>query len=530
MVVLPTPPLRLITTTRREPSIGVRSRRSSSSRRRSSGPGPGLSTCAEPTYTARRHPDCGAGGLGREHRLVVEVRRRERRGRALRDVEGSGFESRHGLLLLSCPALRAGPQQSDQGAREPPEHDGHADERHEDQGDRQHRDPHRRPVSRNPGDIEHPLLLRDPRTAQAHELREVPDRPAEREGQHRHHHEHPAGHHAPRVRPQLAHPRVGRVPGAQAAQHRPHPGEEVRHAGHIGQDVVAVEAHHRDQLLEHLDLHHHGTQQEQPTARGEVRHREPHHAEHVEVEPAQVGPHAAGPVEPVGLGDVGVEGEEDDVDADADLTRLGPAVPAGRGVAQLVDTAPRVSRPYIASARVGVVNSSITAVQKSAPREEGHVGRHQGHQGEQDDRPAVERAEVPRQVAGQPRRDQGALGGQGEERTRLQGRADRAALVVVHEPEWLQSRGDQVDRAPRGSASGRRRRSRPRPPRPTSGRRRGGPARGRGARTAGPSGRRCDGPGRPRRAGRILGRGRADGLPVSRSSPGHPGVHGPRGP
>ena len=54
--------------------------------------------------------------------------------------------------------------------------------------------------------------------------------------------------------------------GPQAAQHRTDAGEEVGHAGQVGEDEVAVEADDRDELLQHLDLQGERGQQEQAAA------------------------------------------------------------------------------------------------------------------------------------------------------------------------------------------------------------------------------------------------------------------------
>ena len=99
MVVLPTPPLRLITTTRREPSIGVRSRRSSSCRRCSVGAGPGVDHV--PGAVVDRAPPARLRRRDARRRasLVGEVCRGERRVGSRDGVEGSGFVVAMVLLL-----------------------------------------------------------------------------------------------------------------------------------------------------------------------------------------------------------------------------------------------------------------------------------------------------------------------------------------------------------------------------------------------------------------------------------------------
>src|SRR5262245_59241142 len=61
IVVLPTPPLRLITTIRREPWMGAVTRASTAARLRSSAVGPGLIAPDVAEYTNRRQPPSGAG-------------------------------------------------------------------------------------------------------------------------------------------------------------------------------------------------------------------------------------------------------------------------------------------------------------------------------------------------------------------------------------------------------------------------------------------------------------------------------------
>ena len=125
--------------------------------------------------------------------------------------------------------------------------------------------------------------------------------------------------------------------GTQPLERRAHVRVEVRHAGRVGEDVVAVGADHRREVLddlEHLD----GDQQQQRLDAGRQPDAEREHGdERVEVDAAHVRAQPRAPRQPVGVGDVGVEGGPDEVDAGAHAARLAAAVAAGRGVADLVE-------------------------------------------------------------------------------------------------------------------------------------------------------------------------------------------------
>jgi len=183
------------------------------------------------------------------------------------------------------------------------------------------------------------------------------------------------------------------VAGAQAAQDRADPREQVGHARKVGQDEVAVEAHHGDQLLHHLQLQREGGQQQQATARRDVGQHEAQHGEHVEVEAAQVDPDPPAAAEPVGVGDVGVEGREDDVDADADLTRVGTAVAAGRGVSHLVDHGRRDQQGVDEQCRRRRGEHLADRLPEAAAHDERDIGDDQCDEGSQDHRRPEQRRE-----------------------------------------------------------------------------------------------------------------------------------------
>ena len=101
--------------------------------------------------------------------------------------------------------------------------------------------------------------------------------------------------------------------------------------------MVAVEAQHRRELPDHLQ-HLGGDDQQDGVPAGQPPHAEgQQHDQGVEVEAAEVGAHPAGPAEPVAVGDVGVEGRPEQVDAEAHRAGCGPAVAGRGGVAELVE-------------------------------------------------------------------------------------------------------------------------------------------------------------------------------------------------
>ena len=127
--------------------------------------------------------------------------------------------------------------------------------------------------------------------------------------------------------------------GQQSEQGGADPVVEVGDPGQVGEQVVAVEAQQRQQLLHHLQGLGRDQQQQGvppggvPPAEGE------HHDQGVEVQAAQVGADPAAASEPVAVGDVGVERGPHQVEAGSDDAGFGAAVAGGRGVAELVEPA-----------------------------------------------------------------------------------------------------------------------------------------------------------------------------------------------
>jgi hypothetical protein len=166
------------------------------------------------------------------------------------------------------------------------------------------------------------------------EARQHEDRPERHARQDRHDDEHPDRDERPRPPAQRRRLAPARD---ELAQRRADVREEVGDAGEVGEDVVAVGPDHRRQLLDHLD-HLQADEQQQRVDAGEQpdAHRE-HGDQAVEVQPAEVGAQAVAAREPVGVGDVGVEGGPHEVQPDAHAAGRAAAVAAGRRVAELVE-------------------------------------------------------------------------------------------------------------------------------------------------------------------------------------------------
>ena len=125
--------------------------------------------------------------------------------------------------------------------------------------------------------------------------------------------------------------------GQQAGHDRADALVEVGDAGEVGQHVVAVEAEQRRELPDHLQ-HLGGDDQQDGVPAGEPPDAEGRqHHEGVEVEPAEVGAHPPAAAEAVAVGDVGVEGRPEQVDAEAHGARGGAAVARRGGVPELVE-------------------------------------------------------------------------------------------------------------------------------------------------------------------------------------------------
>ena len=112
--------------------------------------------------------------------------------------------------------------------------------------------------------------------------------------------------------------------------------EQVRHAGQVGQHVIAVEPDQRRQLADHLDQLGADDQQQRVPAGQPAQPVQRHRQQGVEVQATKVGTQPAGPAEPVAVGHVGVEGRPDQVQPGAHRTGGGAAVPGRRGMTELV--------------------------------------------------------------------------------------------------------------------------------------------------------------------------------------------------
>ena len=230
------------------------------------------------------------------------------------------------------------------------EHLGHVAARHphdqvEDAADRDDQCRDRQHFDADAGNVARVRLTRQLMPLHSHavdrraeDARQRDDRQQHRQRQQRDDGDRPRRHDDPG--PQLELARLGPAEPArqEAAQRRADAMEEVRDAGDVRQQVVAVEPHERRQLPDHLqDLGRDDEQQPVPPDHeppGEHRQRD----ERVEVEAAEVGADPRAPAEPVAVGDVGVERGVDEVEAGAHCTG-GPTTAAqGRGVTELVES------------------------------------------------------------------------------------------------------------------------------------------------------------------------------------------------
>src|SRR5205085_10492202 len=116
-----------------------------------------------------------------------------------------------------------------------------------------------------------------------------------------------------------------------------HTGEQVGHARHVGDDVVAVEADDRQQLVHDLDVLDDDEQEQRLPPGEEVEAHRPDDHHDVEVDAAQIGAQPAPPVQAVGVGDIGVERRPGQVQAAAHASGLGAAVSAAGRMPHLVE-------------------------------------------------------------------------------------------------------------------------------------------------------------------------------------------------
>ena len=173
------------------------------------------------------------------------------------------------------------------------------------------------------------------------------------------------------------------APGHQRAQGGPDALEEVGHAGEVGEHVVAVEAHQREQLAQHLQDLGGDHQQHRVGAAGPPHAHRGHHHDGVEVEAAEVGAQAAGAAQAVGVGDVGVERRPDQVEAGAHHARVGPAAARGRRVPELVEAAGEhgdgQDRQQQSRAGEGLVGGRGQALDHQHPHGDGGEAEHDRH-------------------------------------------------------------------------------------------------------------------------------------------------------
>ncbi len=164
--------------------------------------------------------------------------------------------------------------------------------------------------------------------------------------------------------------------------------------------MVAVEADQRQQLPDHLQHLGHDDQQQRVEAGGPPDAHDGDGDDRVEVQPAEVGPDAAGAAQPVGIGDVGEERGPDQVEAGAHGPGGGAAAAGGRGMPELVEPGGQHGhgQDQQHQARVGerLVGGRGQALDHEHPPAGGEEGRgHQDH-----DQRVEERREGGRDPAG----------------------------------------------------------------------------------------------------------------------------------
>ena len=293
----------------------------------------------------------------------------------------------------------------------------------EDEDARQHREYDAQHLEGVGGDVDHAAVPPGARHAGSILLHDVPrrteqsrDRRHEGVDHQRHHRDrdqHPEGDHRPGPRLQdpvlLMEPPVRQQP----EQSRPDPVVEIGDPGQVGQQVVAIEAQQRQQLLHHLeDLGRHQEQQRVPPGVGPPREGQ-HHHDRVEVQAAQVRTDASPALQPVAVGHVGVERRPHQIEADPDHARLGPAVARGRRVPELVEAPGEHGHHEHEQEQVraleGVVRRRSEALVEEDPPRDRHEAEH--------DRQGQHRAEEDPERVGQPARDPGVGDGELEPET-----------------------------------------------------------------------------------------------------------------
>ena len=125
----------------------------------------------------------------------------------------------------------------------------------------------------------------------------------------------------------------------QAAEGRAHEGEQVGNADQVAHHVVAVHTDEGEELVQHLELRDGDEDQQGGEVGGLVDAGGDEDGDDVEVQAAEIGAQPAPTVQPVGVGDVGVEDGQHEVDADTHDARPGASVAGRRCVPDLVEGA-----------------------------------------------------------------------------------------------------------------------------------------------------------------------------------------------
>ncbi len=173
--------------------------------------------------------------------------------------------------------------------------------------------------------------------------------------------------------------------------------------------------------MDRLDLHEESGQQQHGRSRLLGRHEQDHRSDGVEVDAAKVGAHPAAAIEPVGIGDVGVEGREDDVEPEADASGVGTSVATGGGMPQLVHER---RHQHDAEHREDLARQGRDVhhrQQELVAPEDGHVEHAKRHDNDEDERAPQQRSEQTAQRPDEPGREQGPAHPQRQQRIRTWG-------------------------------------------------------------------------------------------------------------
>ncbi len=178
------------------------------------------------------------------------------------------------------------------------------------------------------------------------------------------------------------------VTAEEAGERRADEGEEVGDADQVAHHVVAVHADEGEELVQHLHLRDGDEDEQRGEVGGLIDASGDEDGDDVEVQAPEIGAQPAPAVQAVGVGDVGVEDGEHQIDADAHDARPGAAVPGRRCVADLVEGAHRDADGDHREQKVGLQDGLLYAAQDAGALggDEPDVEGDEGGEGGDDER------------------------------------------------------------------------------------------------------------------------------------------------